>query len=128
MLGEHLSECPKGRAKEIQRVGVQACVPQGMRLASCQPAPGSRCVGLWFRYWCEAELGLRPRSIAYELGDLSEAVKHMSPGVTICEVGVREPTSLSPRADQSVKWPREESAATVLACSKHSISVHCLYF
>ena len=70
-----------------------------MRLASCQPAPSSRCVGLWFRYWCDAELGVGPRSTAYELGDLSEAVIQMSPGVTTCEVGIREPTSLSPRAD-----------------------------
>lgn len=99
MLGEHLSECPRGRAKEIQRVGVQVCVPQGMRLASCQPAPSSWCVGLWFRCWCEAELGVGPRSTAYELGDFSEAVKQMSPGVTTCDVGIREPTSLSPRAD-----------------------------
>lgn len=53
-----------------------------MRLASYQPAPSSRCMGLWFRYWCDAELGVGPRSTAYELGDLSEAVIQMSPGVT----------------------------------------------
>lgn len=68
-------------------------------LTSCQPAPSSWCVGLWFRYWCEAELGVGPRSTAYELGDFSEAVKQMSLVSPPVKVGIREPTSLSPRAD-----------------------------
>lgn len=65
-------------------------------LPSLHPAAGVWGFGLNTgvkQNWCG------PRSTAYELGDFSEAVKQMSPGVTTCEVGIREPTSLSPRAD-----------------------------